>query len=172
MSDQAATDLSALLESLSDLMSATATADPASPTPCAEWSLSELADHIAGNTVNFAVAAEGGQPDWSSPADIGPDAAAAFQSAAARLRAAIADGVSEQVVAMASAELATHTWDLTRALGRTTTDLPPGAAERGLSFMRSGFESSGRGEYFGPEQPAPDGADAYTKLAAYAGRDA
>lgn len=170
MSEDAATDLIALLKPLADLMSSAADAGPESPTPCSEWNLSELTSHIAGTTANFATAAEGGQPDWSTPAEVGPDTSTTFSSACERLTTALANGASEQVVNMACAELATHAWDLARALGQTTKDLPPGAAERGLSFMRSGLEASGRGDYFGPELKAPDGADAYSRLAAYAGR--
>ncbi|MGN6723873.1 MAG: maleylpyruvate isomerase family mycothiol-dependent enzyme [Marmoricola sp.] len=171
MSDNAAADLTALLEPLTGLMSEAAAADPTTPTPCSEWDLAHLTTHLAGTTTNFAIAAEGGEPDWSAPPEVGTDAAGAFASAAGRLKAALADGGDEQVANMACAELSVHTWDLARALGRETASLPPGAAERGGAFMRAGLTDAGRGEFFAPEKPAPEGADTYTALAAFAGRD-
>ena len=68
------------------------------------------------------------------------------------------------------AELAVHTWDLATALGRSSGDLDAEVAERGLAFMRASLTEDNRGPAFGPERPAPDGADAYQRIAAFAGR--
>jgi hypothetical protein len=68
------------------------------------------------------------------------------------------------------AELAVHTWDLATALGRSTGDLDAEVAERGLTFMRASLTEANRGPVFGPERPAPAGADAYQQAAAFAGR--
>ncbi len=43
-------------------------------------------------------------------------------------------------------------------------------AERGLAFMQANLTPEMRGPAFGPEQPAPPDADAYTRIAAFAGR--
>ena len=43
-------------------------------------------------------------------------------------------------------------------------------AERGLAFMSQGLTSENRGPVFDPEQPAPADADAYARIAAFAGR--
>ena len=43
-------------------------------------------------------------------------------------------------------------------------------AERGLAFMQAGLTADNRAPVFGPEQPAPPDADAYTRIAAFAGR--
>ena len=63
-----------------------------------------------------------------------------------------------------------HTWDLATALGRSTGDLDAEVAERGLAFMGASLTDDNRSPAFGPEQPAPEGADAYRRLAAFAGR--
>lgn len=171
----AAADLTALLEPLAELMSAAGAADPTTPTPCSKWDLAQLTAHLAGTTANFAIAAEGGQPDWSAPPEVGADPSTAFASAVARLNAALADGASdgasEQLVNMACAELSVHTWDIARTLGRDTASLPSAAAERGATFMRAGLTETGRGDFFGPEKSAPADADAFAALAAFAGRD-
>ena len=63
-----------------------------------------------------------------------------------------------------------HTWGLATATGRSTGDLEPAVAERGLAFMRANLTDDNRGAAFAPEQPAPEGADAYQRVAAFAGR--
>ena len=68
------------------------------------------------------------------------------------------------------AELAVHTWDLATAVHTPTGDLDPVVAERGLAFMQQGLTADNRAPVFGPEQPAPPDADAYTRIAAFAGR--
>jgi hypothetical protein len=69
-----------------------------------------------------------------------------------------------------SAEIAVHTYDLAVALGRPTSELAPEVAERGLALMRANLTPENRGSAFEPEQPAPDGADVYQRIAAFAGR--
>jgi hypothetical protein len=43
-------------------------------------------------------------------------------------------------------------------------------AERGLAFMRGSLTEANRAPAFGPEQVAPEGADACQRIAAFAGR--
>ena len=69
-----------------------------------------------------------------------------------------------------AAELAVHAYDLATALGRATADLDPEIAETGYAFMSSSMSDDMRGEAFGPQQPAPADADAYQRIAAFAGR--
>ena len=71
---------------------------------------------------------------------------------------------------MAAAELAVHTYDLSAALGRSTAGLDPEIADVGRAFMTSSMTDDMRGDAFGPEQPAPADADAYQRIAAFAGR--
>ena len=63
-----------------------------------------------------------------------------------------------------------HTWDLASALDRPTDDLDQDIAARGLEFLRAGLTDDNRAPAFGPARPAPDGADAYARIAAFAGR--
>ncbi len=86
------------------------------------------------------------------------------------LRQAGQDSPADGAADWQCAELAVHTWDLATALGRPTDGLDPEPAERGLAFMRASLTEDRRGPAFGPEQPAPDGADAYRRIAAFAGR--
>ena len=69
------------------------------------------------------------------------------------------------------AEVAVHTWDLATATGQPVDRLDPEVAERGLAFMSAVLKPEMRGEVFAPERQAPDGASAYERIAAFAGRD-
>ncbi len=144
------------------------------PTPCPQWSLQDLVDHIVAAPSRFARMARGQAVDWSSTPSAGRDPATEFRSHAEDLLHAVADdGVSgggPVPVDWQCAELAVHTWDLATAIGRPTADLDAEVAERGLALMRAGLTDDNRGPAFGPEQPAPEGADAYQRIAAFAGR--
>ena len=63
-----------------------------------------------------------------------------------------------------------HTSDLASVLSRSTSDLDPEVAERGLAFMRANLTDENRSPAFGPERPEPEGADPYQRIAAFAGR--
>ena len=73
-------------------------------------------------------------------------------------------------VDMQTAELALHTWDVARTIGYPVAQLDPAVAERALAFLQANLTPERRGPVFGEEQPAPDGAGPYERLAAFAGR--
>jgi len=147
------------------------------PTPCTEWDVAALADHLVATPVDMLTMLQGGTPDWGAPpphlrSGWGP----AFRNHADDLIHRWHERVNEDPAAdrtqaqMACAELAVHTWDLHTALGLSTDRLDPAVAEAGLAFMQANLTAEARGGAFGPEQPARDGAGAYERLAAYAGR--
>jgi uncharacterized protein (TIGR03086 family) len=143
--------------------------------PCRDWTVEDLVDHVVAAPANFARMVRGESIDWSAPTPpAGSDPAGAFRSHGAELlqawREHAAPGDGAPGIDWQCAELAVHTWDLAAALGRPTGTLDPRPAERGLAFMRTGLTEDNRSPAFGPEQPAPDGADAYQRAAAFAGR--
>jgi uncharacterized protein (TIGR03086 family) len=144
------------------------------PTPCPDWTVADLVAHLVLGTENFARTVRGDQVDWSAPMPpVGPDRVGAFREAADALLGAWRDRGTEGASIgpdWQCAELAVHTYDLATALGSPTSDLDPLVAEHGLSFMQANLRPEIRGEAFGPEQPAPDGADPYERIAAFAGR--
>ena len=140
------------------------------PTPCPQWSVQDLVDHIVAAPSRFARMARGEEVDWSATPSAGPEPVVQFRAHAEDLLRAVADGGGSIPVDWQCAELAVHTWDLATALGRPTGDLDAEVAERGLAFMRASLTEDNRGPAFGPEQPAPEGADAYQRIAAFAGR--
>jgi uncharacterized protein (TIGR03086 family) len=158
------------LAALLDRVPGTAMTDA---TPCADWSVRDLVDHVVAAPATFAQLVRGEPVDWSTPTPpAGADPAAAFRAHADDLLAAVrASGPSSGAgVDWQCAELAVHTWDLATATGRATGDLDQEVAERGLGFMRANLTDGKRGPAFGPERPAPEGADAYRRAAAFAGR--
>lgn len=147
--------------------------DLARPTPCADWSVEQLSNHVVGSTRNFAATMQGRDVDWAAPPEPIDDRARAFQGAVEDLltgwravdRSADGPGPGMQI-----AEIATHTWDLGTALGKPIDRLDPEVAERGLAFMQANLSADMRGSAFASEQVVPESADAYTRLAAFAGR--
>ena len=141
------------------------------PTPCSDWSVSDLLDHIVATPERFARMVRGEPIDWAAPTpSAGEDPAGTFRGHAADLVEAVRAGGDGPPVAFQCAELAVHAWDLATALGRPSSELDPSVAESGLGFMRANITDDRRAPAFGPEQPAPDGADAYQRIAAFAGR--
>ena len=162
------------LEQTADLLGEVPEDRLAGPTPCDDWTLSDLVDHVVRAAGAFAVSVRGGDVDWSAPTPhVGSDREDRFRAGAADLLAAWrAQGTDGADIGpdWQTAEMAVHTYDLAAALGRPTADLDPAVAERGLAFMQANLRPEIRGEAFGPERPAPEGADAYQRIAAFAGR--
>ena len=167
------TVLSRSLDQLGDLLVHVNADDLDGPTPCSDWTLGQLVDHVVAAPTKFAVMVRGEQPDWSArPPHLDEGWAAEFRSSADDLMQLWQQGSAPEGSSpdWQTAEFAVHTWDLANALGRSTGDLDPDVAEQGLAFMKANLRDEMRGEVFGPEQPAPTDGDAYDAIAAFAGR--
>ena len=143
------------------------------PTPCSEWNVSTLADHVVNDAHQFLLMVQGKQPDWSAPAPHLTQAwGPTFRTAADDLVRAWHDlgDTPPLPPALQFAEFAVHDWDLATALRRPIDALDPQVAELGLEFMRANLTPDLRKGAFGPEQPAPPHAGPYDRIAAFAGR--
>lgn len=171
MDSASLTVLSRGLDQLGDLL-VHVTADGLDrPSPCADWTLGDLADHVVSSPARFATMARGEQPDWSAtPEHLERGWAKAFRASAEDLLDLVRGAEGGMDPDWMTAEFAVHAWDLAHALGRRTDQLDPEVATRGLAFMRANLKEDVRGEAFGPEQPAPADGDAYDEIAAFAGR--
>lgn len=159
------------LDQLTGLLSVVPREALTDPTPCSGWTLQDLVDHIVATPARFACMRRGEEIDWSAPTPpAGDDAAATFRAHAYDLLDAFQDASGGPPVDWQCAEFAVHTWDLATALGRSTDDMDPAVAERGLTFMQANLTEDNRDPVFAPAQPAPDGANAYRRAAAFAGR--
>ena len=157
------------LEQLHGLLASATPEDAGRPTPCTDWDVADLSDHVVNSAAGMATMARGGEPDWSS-APHHEDPAVAFRAAGDDLIEAVAASGGAFPEGLAAAELAVHAYDLATALGRSTGDLDTELAEAGYSFMSSSLTDDQRGDAFAPAQPAPADADPYQRLAAFAGR--
>ena len=160
------------LDQLSDLLAGVEPGALGGPTPCEEWTVRDLVDHIVAAPEKFAPMVRGRPIDWSAPTPpAGSDPAGTFRSHADDLlRAWDEHDESAPAIDWLCAEFAVHTWDLATALHRSTSQLDPEVADRGSAFMRDNLTAENRGPAFGPAQLPPDDADAYQRIAAFAGR--
>lgn len=144
------------------------------PTPCDEWTVGDLADHLVAAPRRFLAMVRGEQPDWgAAPPHVEDGWGPAFRIAADDLIHELHERGGEVSVPpeMEVAELAVHAWDLATALGVPPVgSLDPEVAETGLAFMRANLTDDNRGDAFAQAQLVPDDADAYRRLAAFAGR--
>lgn len=172
MSPETATQVLARgLDQMEALLRSVRQDDQGRPTPCSDWTVSDLVDHIVQAPQRFAQMVRGEQVDWAAPAPHAADPVAAYRENAQALRAALADHPDAQPGAdWQCAEIAVHTWDLATALDRSTDAFDAKVAQRGREFMLSSLTDDNRSPAFGPEKPAPEGTDAYTRIAAFAGR--
>lgn len=157
------------LDQLGALLDLVTPDDAGRPTPCSEWTVATLSDHIVNSVTGMATMAQGGQPDWSA-SNHHDDPASAFRREGQSLLEALDASNGAFPEGMAAAELAVHTYDLATALDRATAGLDPDVAEVGHAFMTSSMTDDMRGAAFGPQQAAPVGGDGYQRIAAFAGR--
>lgn len=160
------------------------------PTPCTEYDVRALMGHVIAGAHRVANAGEGTSSDgpdvpaWTQelPVETLPGA---YDEARRRLSAVWADDAQLDAlvtvpwghvpghVAMAGSvlETVTHTWDLTHAIN-WEGELDPELAEFALAVARQAVPAEGRGPSpFGEARRAPEGVDAYGRLAAWMGRE-
>ena len=154
------------------------------PTPCEEWNVAEVADHIVGGVANLAARLRGEEPKEEAfgpefPADLAAAAAAAATRAACAMPGAIDRRVDtpfgEQpatvLINLRIAELLVHSWDLATATGQPT-DFAPELSEQCLTQWRTILGEGARPEPspIGQPLPAPPDATSADRLAAFFGR--
>ena len=154
------------------------------PTPCAEWDVRTLLNHlVGGNRMFLAMARDEPMPDRSRPF-IGDDPLAAFRASAADLTEAFsAPGFAEStvttmwfgevsgraLVGMRRNEHLLHGWDLAVATAQPR-DFDPAVVAAAAEGLRARPIPRGGGHMFAEEQPVPAGASEVDALAAFTGR--
>jgi uncharacterized protein (TIGR03086 family) len=161
--------------------------DMARPTPCSEWNVRALINHMIGVNHAFARALAGEKIERGGqmPDLVGDDPAASYTAAAtAALEAWRASGALQRTLALPPGDVpgsvginihmtdqSVHTWDLARALGREHA-IDPKLAEVSLELLRQVVRPEVRasGGPFGPEVPCSDEAPVQERLLAFSGR--
>jgi uncharacterized protein (TIGR03086 family) len=161
------------------------------PTPCDDWNVRQLLNHVANGNAVFAGVADGTRPPGPvTPEEravdrLGDDPAAGFRATGAAMHAAFLTpgfldnkvetpmlGLQEgrTIVHMRINELLIHGWDLARATGQPA-DLPEDLAEGALMLWQTRLAGRPReGMPFDAPQPIADDAPAIDRLAAFLGR--
>lgn len=156
-------------------------------TPCSEWKVRDLLNHVVGGGHMFAMGLRGESFGGDAPSDLlGDDHRAAFQGAIASFSAALAgtDDLGQKVVLpfgtlpaaaalqLAAGDLLVHGWDLAQATGQSFNP-PAEFVEAAYAFFQAAVNDDLRAAgLFGPAiEVAPDAAP-LTKLLAHAGRSA
>jgi uncharacterized protein (TIGR03086 family) len=159
-------------------------------TPCADWPVAVLLNHLLALTVAFTAAAhkdsslasrpdpDGSLPvDWRSQLHERLDAlATAWRAPQAWEGVTKAGGVTmpaEVMGVVALDELVLHGWDLARATGQPF-QADPASVQASLGFAASMSEpdqQGGREGLYGPIVAIPSGASDLDRLLGFAGRD-
>lgn len=157
-----------------------------SGTPCPEWDVRELLNHLIGSFQAVASGAAGEVLDPMATDYTADDHVAAYEAATARARDALsAPGALEKTFAMPwgdtpgqmllglmIADTVVHGWDLARATGQEIA-IDDDVAEAVHGMTTGMMEPHGkfpRGTSFGPPVDVPDDAPIQDKMLAYMGR--
>jgi uncharacterized protein (TIGR03086 family) len=153
------------------------------PTPCEQWDVHRVVEHLVGMNLVFAAMLAGEPLPERGKGPDRDDLARAFSDSATSLLAAFAEpGVLDRSYAgpLGTAtgsdrlqirlyDLLAHGWDLAAATGQPA-NLPDDAARDALGFVREQLTDDARAGRFAPPQPTPDGARPIEQLVAFLGR--
>jgi uncharacterized protein (TIGR03086 family) len=173
-----------------DRFLASVTADQlALPTPCAEWDVRALLNHLVGTlalyralmtgTAPTANMAPGGLPDVDM---LDADPVAAYRTGVEGVLAVtdddalarthptpLGDMPGAALCGFSTLDVLVHGWDLARATGQEPT-LDPDLAEQLLAFARQAINDDMRAPRIGPEVAVAADAPATDRLVAFMGR--
>ncbi|MCU1498191.1 MAG: hypothetical protein JWM47_2144 [Acidimicrobiales bacterium] len=155
---------------------ARASAGMDAPTPCDEWDVRTLMNHMLDTQRYFAGVARGEEtspPSPTPPELLGPDPVADFERGRSEmLRVFATPGVIEKTgpsLGIAFSDQLLHGWDLAAATDQDTA-MPEGLPEVAYGLIHGAFTDDQRVGVFKPEvDPGPE-PSAQDKLLAYTGR--
>lgn len=156
-------------------------------TPCSEWTVRDLVDHVVGGNNRTAAGHPGRSSEEPGMDGVpeGADPVTAFSASAERVQATFSapDGLTRSFelpfgdlpgsvyIGMRTTDVLVHAWDLASATGQST-DLEPELSQMCLETARERLQESfrGPGRPFGPEQECPPRRPVADQLAAFMGR--
>jgi uncharacterized protein (TIGR03086 family) len=145
-------------------------------TPCDQWDVRTLLNHML-DTKNYFVGAARGEevsPPAQTPPDLlGDDPLADFERGRSEMLSTYgAPGVIEKTgpsLGIAFSDQLLHGWDLAKATQQDAT-MPDGLPEAAFEMIHGRFTDDQRKGVFKPEVDVPANASAQDKLLAYTGR--
>ncbi|WP_316520409.1 TIGR03086 family metal-binding protein [Kitasatospora brasiliensis] len=157
-----------------------------SPTPCADWSVRDLVNHLTGEQLwvpellmGATIGEVGGRFDgdvcgadpvtaWTDAADAAREAWAVPGATELTVHLSFADTSGQYYLDQLTTDLVIHSWDLAEGIGRLTR-LPAELVEFALGQFSGYGDLSGSG-LFDPPVPVPADAGPQTRLLALTGR--
>jgi uncharacterized protein (TIGR03086 family) len=146
-------------------------------TPCDEWDVRTLMNHMLETQQYFVGAARGenaSPPSPQPPEMLSDDPARDFEDMrSATLQTFGGEGVIEKTgpsLGIAFSDTLLHGWDLAEATGQDST-MPKGLPEAAYEMIHGRFTDEQRKGLFKPEVQVESNASAQDKLLAYTGRD-
>ena len=154
------------------------------PTPCSDYTVRDLLNHLYDVVVNFQALAGRRQPEWAEKPDhLAEGWRGRFEAEAAKLveawsDPAALDGVSpgmglpqETVGAMALLDLTVHAWDLAVATGQPFRPVPEALPSLYALTEQMGPMARERGVFAAPVGTSSSDAGTLDRLLALTGRD-
>jgi uncharacterized protein (TIGR03086 family) len=154
------------------------------PTPCPDWTVRDVVNHLVLGHRRFAAAITGGTPPPTGTDLLGGDPGSAYRSSAEAMLAAFrSEGALDRPMTIPAGtlpgsvacelrvvEALVHGWDLARATDRPL-EFPADLVGESIAFSRVqvGRVPADRTP-FGPSQPVADDAPPLDRLAALLGR--
>jgi len=145
-------------------------------TPCDQWDVRTLLNHMLETQQYFLGAAQGKEvspPGQHPPELLSADPLSDFERGRAEMLSTYgAPGVIEKTgpsLGIAFSDQLLHGWDLATATGQDAT-MPEGLPEAAYDMIHGRFTDDQRKGVFKPEIKVPDDAPPQDKLLAYTGR--
>ena len=152
------------------------------PTPCSEFNVRALVNHVVYDLQSFTALMSGGQRGSPDTDLIGSNWTSAYAAAADALVSVwrtrgidgtLTTGLGELPATWAlgqhATDLVVHAWDLAQPTGQVAV-LDAELAEAALAWGRENLKPQFRGQAFGAEVSVPESAPIYDRLAAFFGR--
>jgi uncharacterized protein (TIGR03086 family) len=159
------------------------------PTPCSEWDVRALLNHMLGaivlghalfaDTAPAVIMGPGGLPEGDL---VGDDPLKAYRVATEGLLSAASGGALDRphqtplgempgavLGGFITLDILVHGWDVAKATGQDPT-LEPDLADEVLAFANGFFTDETRAPRIGPEIPVPADAPATARLVGFLGR--
>jgi uncharacterized protein (TIGR03086 family) len=153
------------------------------PTPCTDWTVHELVNHLVGVNLVFAAIINDQVPPERGADHLGDDPVSAYHDSGVALQTALAQpGVLERTyhgpfgaatgaerLHLRLADLLAHGWDLAQATSQPA-ELPEDLAEQALTFARKQLSTQPRTGRFAAAHTVAEDAPAIDRLVAFLGR--